>query len=347
VDLIRGVVILPAREAEAIKLAAVETDEIGPQPLRVDESDQGSLAHRVMIPQLRRANENAEKVADIRRSIHLNAQPRPDHAAAAAAIDKVGCGDLKPLVVRAVVHGRDNMAARVADRLQTTTVAEFDLVEAPGELRQDGIEKKLIAALRAFRALLDRLTAAMGGAFDASDLVTAERRAIEDRVREVIGRAGRAHRIRYAPPAHELHSARIEGSGARMARQTVPLLTHETRSAAQPQIRGERNPDRATADKEDRSFQSLAGHLLLSDSAAAQTLPHRVLDEAVGPGLALDELRRGRRIVAHGLAEEVLDILPVARIVLAGAGRVGRILSCFLCLLEMELLERALFDYFH
>src|SRR5262249_26647705 len=185
VDLIRGVVILPAREAEAIKLAAVETDEIGPQPLRVDESDQGSLAHRVMIPQLRPANENAEKVADIRRSIHLNAQPRPDHAAAAAAIDKVGCGDLKPLVVRAVVHGRDNMAARVADRLQTTTVAEFDLVEAPGELRQDGIEKKLIAALRAFRALLDRLTAAMGGAFDASDLVTAERRAIEDRVREV------------------------------------------------------------------------------------------------------------------------------------------------------------------
>src|SRR5262249_7255516 len=174
---------------------------------------------------------------------------------------------------------------------------------------------------------------AMGGALDACDLVTAERRAIEDRVREVIRRAGRAHRIGNAPAAHELHGAGIQCSGARMVRQTVTLFNHKTRGTAQPEIRGERKPDRTAADNEDGSFQSWAGHLLLSDSDAAQTLPHRILDEAVGPGLALDELRRGSRIVADGLAEQVLDILPVARIVLAGAGPVCPTLQSFLSFL--------------
>ena len=144
-------------------------------------------------------------------------------------------------------------------RFQPAAVAQLDLVEAPGALGQDGIEKELVAALRAFRALPDRLTAAMSGTLDARDLVAGERRAIERRVRKVVRRAGRVHGVGNAPAPHEFHRARIERGGARMVRWTFALLDEETGRAAHAEIRRERKPDRAAADDQDRSFQCWAG----------------------------------------------------------------------------------------
>src|SRR4051812_31473479 len=132
-----------------------------------------------MVPQFRRTDENTDKVADVRRPAHLDAERGPDHATAPAAIDEIIRRDLKPLVACAVVHRRDDVVAGFANRFQATAVAQFDVVEARGELRQDGVEEELIATLRTFRALFDRLTAAMGGPLDARDFMTGERRAIE------------------------------------------------------------------------------------------------------------------------------------------------------------------------
>ena len=120
------------------------------------------------------------------------------------------------------MHRGDDMVVRFRDRLQPAAVAQLDLVEALGALGQDGIEKELIAALRAFRALADRLTAAMSWPLNARDLVAGERRAIERRVRKVVRRAGRVHGVGNAPAPHELHRTRVERGGARMVRGPSP-----------------------------------------------------------------------------------------------------------------------------
>src|SRR5262249_23952832 len=189
-----------------------------------------------MLPQLWRAHEDAEKITDIGRPAHLDTERGPDDAAAGAAIDQVAGGDPKPLIVRPVVHGRDDVVGTFADRLKTMTMAELDVSQAPGEPGQEGIEKELIAALRAFRTLLDRLAATVGGALDAGDLVAGERRAIERRVRKVIRRARLVHRIGNAPAAHEFHRAGIQRGGARTIRQTFALLDQQAGRAAKAEI---------------------------------------------------------------------------------------------------------------
>ena len=76
----------------------------------------------------------------------------------------------------------------------------------------------------------------------------------------------------------------------------------------------------------------------------APGLPHRFLDESVGPGLLLDQLRLGRRIVADGLAKNILHVLPVSCRVLAGTERVSGILQRVLDVLKFELRVGALLE---
>src|SRR5262249_30081567 len=111
----------------------------------------------------------------------------------------------------------------------------------------------------ALRALPDGLSAAMGGALDARDLVSGKRGAIECRMRKVVRRASRVHRVGNAPTVHELHRAGIERRCARMFRWTFALLDEEAGRAAQPEIRGERKPNGSTADDQDRGFQRRPG----------------------------------------------------------------------------------------
>ena len=147
------------------------------------------------------------------------------------------------------------MVVRFRHQFQPAAVAQLDLSKAPGALGQDRVEKELIAALGAFRALPDRHTTAMSWTLNSRDLIAGERRAIERRVRKVFRRTGFMHGVGNAPTPHELHRTRVERGGARMVRGPLALLDEQTRYTAHAEIRRERKPDWTSSDDQDRSLQ--------------------------------------------------------------------------------------------
>src|SRR5262249_9564552 len=126
VDLLGRVVILFAAHAEPVELAAVEDDEIAPEPLGLDEVDQRSLAHDVMLPQLRRLHEDAEEVAEIGRAAHGHAELAADHAVPAAAVDRITGDNAASLVARKIVHGRDDMVVGLGELIEAPAIAQGD-----------------------------------------------------------------------------------------------------------------------------------------------------------------------------------------------------------------------------
>src|SRR5262249_23465391 len=188
VDLLGRVVILFAAHAEPVELAAVEDDEIAPEPLGLDEVDQRSLAHDVMLPQLRRLHEDAEEVAEIGRAAHGHAELAADHAVPAAAVDRITGDNAASLVARKIVHGRDDMVVGLGELIEAPAIAQVDALKACREVAQDRVEPDLVAALRPLRARGGRPTTAVVRPVDAGDLEARERCAIECGVREVLRR---------------------------------------------------------------------------------------------------------------------------------------------------------------
>src|SRR3954471_23237250 len=116
------------------------------------------------------------------------------------------------------------------------TVAQIDAVEAACQVAQDRIEPDLVAALRALRAGRGRGAAAMVRAFDAGNLETRERRAIEGGMREILRRGGVTHLCADAPTPHDLHRAGVDGGRPRMIGRAFALLDDEAGRAAPAEI---------------------------------------------------------------------------------------------------------------
>src|ERR1043166_9535193 len=76
VHLLGRVVEFLAAYAEAVEFAPVEDDEVAPQPLRLDETDERGLAHAVMLPQRRSLHEDRKEMAGVRRAAHARSEER-------------------------------------------------------------------------------------------------------------------------------------------------------------------------------------------------------------------------------------------------------------------------------
>ncbi len=247
-----------AADPETVQLATVQDHQIAPQPGRLDEADQRGLAHGMVLPQARRPHEDAQVVSHIGRAAHADAQGPADRAVPAAAVDDILGHDLDALVARQIIcqilGGDDDAVALLPQGFEPAAVAQLHAGLGQGEIAQDRIEPELVAALRPLRALRGGAAAAVMGALDAGDLEAVEAGAVERRVREILRRRGRPHRLGHAEPAHELHGARIEGGGARMVGRSLALLDDQAGHAALAEVGRQRQADRAGADDQDRDF---------------------------------------------------------------------------------------------